>query len=254
MFAEILLGLSIGLLAVVFVMVKAGLAGLLLNSDAFILVIGGTLGATIITFPLGVLLNAIKAVKACFLSKWKYKPEMIVRDIVRLAERTRMEGIVGIQSELGRLDKFLRDGIEMIIDGIDARVIRENLEKEIVFTRKRHEQITQVFRAMGTYAPIFGLLGTLLGVVQVLRNITDVNSLGVSMALAVTTTLYGIFFTNFIFLPLAGKLEVRSEEELLIKEVMIEGIIAIQEGEIPLVLAKRLEAFFSQTHRKKRVK
>jgi len=248
---EIFLGLIVGLTAVLYVMFKAQLAGLLLNLDAFILVLGGTLGATIITFPLGTLFNAVKALTIIFFSRKKYSPERTIRDIVSIAERAHMDGITSLQDELPRMDKFLRDGLQMIIDGIPPQVIRENLQKEIVFTRKRHEQVSNVFRSMGTYAPIFGLLGTLIGVVQVLKNITDVKSLGVSMALAVSTTLYGIFFTNFIFLPLAGKLDAISEEELLIKEVMIEGILAIQENEIPLIVQKRLEAFFSQKYRKK---
>jgi chemotaxis protein MotA len=248
---EIILGLGVGLLSVYYVMAKAGLLGLLFNLEAFILVFGGTVGSTIITYPLRILINALRAVLVTLFGVKRYRPQNVIRTIVNLAERVRTEGIFGIQNQLNTMDKFLRDGLQMIIDGIDPEVIRENLEKEIVFTRKRHEQIISVFRNMGTYAPIFGLLGTLLGVVQVLKNITDVKSLGTSMALAVTTTLYGIFFANFIFLPLAGKLESSSEEELLIKEVMIEGILSIQKGDIPLIVSKKLEAFFSQKHRKK---
>lgn len=249
---EIILGLMIGAMSVYYVMSKAGLIGLLVNMEAFILVFGGTIGSTVITYPFRILLNSVRAIFVALFGGRRYKPENVIRTIVGLAERVRNEGMVGVQGQLNLYDKFLRDGLQMIIDGIDAQIIRENLEKEIVFTRKRHEQIANVFRNMGTYAPIFGLLGTLLGVVQVLKNITDVKSLGASMALAVTTTLYGIFFANFIFLPLAGKLESRSEEELLIKEVMIEGILAIQKGEIPLLVSKKLEVFFSQKYRKKK--
>jgi len=248
---EIIFGLGIGVLSVYYVMSKAGLLGLLINVEAFILVFGGTIGSTVITYPFRILINSLRAVLVTLFGIRRYRPQNVISTIVNLAERTRTEGVVGIQNQLNTVDKFLRDGLQMIIDGMDAEVIRENLEKEIVFTRKRHEQIIDVFRSMGTYAPIFGLLGTLLGVVQVLKNITDVKSLGTSMALAVTTTLYGIFFANFIFLPLAGKLESRSEEELLIKEVMIEGILSIQKGDIPLIVSKKLEAFFSQKHRKK---
>ncbi len=249
---EIIVGLTIGIMAVFYVMAKVGLLGLLFNLEAFILVLGGTIGSTVITHPFRILSNAIKAIIVTLFGIKRYRPENVIRTIVNLSERVQIEGVIGIQNQLNTVDKFLRDGLQMIIDGIDPEIIRENLGKEIVFTRKRHEQIINVFRNMGTYSPIFGLLGTLLGVVQVLKNITDVKNLGASMALAVTTTLYGIFFANFIFLPLAGKLESHSEEELLIKEVMIEGILSIQKQDIPLIVSKKLEAFFSQKYRKKK--
>jgi hypothetical protein len=184
--------------------------------------------------------------------KFKIKTYARILDLNELRHTLATKGpcVIGVYVFNSMMET--KDGkIKINIEYIDEIGEKRFLEKEIIFTRKRHQQVIEVFRSMGTYAPIFGLLGTLLGVVQVLKNITDVKSLGTSMALAVTTTLYGIFFANFIFLPLAGKLESRSEEELLIKEVMIEGILSIQKGDIPLIVSKKLEAFFSQKHRKK---
>ena len=123
--------------------------------------------------------------------------------------------------------------------------MRENLNKEIHFTRERHEEVGGIFRIMGTYSPVFGLLGTLIGVVQVLKNLSDPKSLGASMAIAVTTTFYGIFGANFIFLPICTKLQVLSERELLLKEVAIEGILALQNGDIPLVVSQKLKAYLA---------
>ena len=251
---EIIVGFLVGFGAIFWVMYRSDVVGLLFDINAFAIVFGGTIGATIITYPFNVLGNCVKSLVTIFFGKWKYKPADIIKTIVGLAEKAKREGIFSINDELSHLDKFLQDGLKMILDGLDATLIRENLQKEILFTRKRHEQIHDVFRQMGTYTPIFGLLGTLLGVVQVLRNITDVAGLGSSMAMAVSTTFYGIFGANFIFLPMSGKLESRSQEELLIKEVMIEGIISIQQGDIPLITHRKLEAFISSKQREKDAK
>lgn len=249
---EIILGLIIGLGAVIYVMFKGDVLGLLFDPNAFIIVFGGSFGAIIITYPFAILINAGKAVINVVFGKWKYEPQEIITTIVGLAEKGKRDGIYSLSDEIDNLDKFLADGLKLVLDGLNAELIRENLQKEIVFTRKRHEQIINVFRTMGAYTPIFGLLGTLLGVVQVLRNITDVKGLGSSMAMAVSTTFYGIFGANFIFLPLAGKLEARSEEELLLKEVIIEGIISIQQGDIPSITGRKLDAFISNKQRQKK--
>jgi chemotaxis protein MotA len=247
---EIILGLIVGLGSVVYVMLKGNVMGLLFDVSAFVIVFGGTTGAIIITYPFAILINSIKAVSNVLFGKWKYHTQDVIKVLVALSEKVKRDGIYAVNEDMPRLDKFMQDGFKMILDGLDADLIRENLQKEIIFTRKRHEQIINVFRTMGTYAPIFGLLGTLLGVVQVLKNITDVKGLGSSMAMAVSTTFYGIFGANFIFLPLAGKLEARSEEELLIKEVIIEGIISIQQGDIPIITTRKLEAFIASKQRK----
>ena len=140
---------------------------------------------------------------------------------------------------------FFRDSLLMVIEGIELETIHEKLEKEIAIVRRRHHQVSSLFRSMGGYSPIFGLLGTLIGVVQVLRNLTDAQSMGASMAIAVTATFYGIFGANFLFLPIAGKLTIYSEDEILIKELFARGVMAIQKGEVPLVVERQLEAFLA---------
>ncbi len=247
-----ILGLLMGAGAVYFVMLQGKIVNLLFNVNAFILVFGGTVAATFITYPFRILKHAPYAIKLVSYPKRFASPKQIVNMIVGLAKKARREGILSLETDIPRLkDRFFADGIRMVIDNLDPEIIRENLEKEIVFVRKRHQQIAGIFRTMGTYAPIFGLLGTLIGVVQVLRNLSNPQTMGASMAIAVTTTFYGIFGTNFIFLPIAGKLNVYTEEELLIKEVIIEGILSIQKGEIPLIVSKKLEAYLSSKLRRK---
>lgn len=165
---------------------------------------------------------------------------------MRLAELSKRGGIDALEHELGNTrDRFLADGLRMVVNSLPPELIRENLEKEIAFTRLRHQQLSNVFKMLGTYAPVFGLLGTLIGVVQILQNLTDPQSLGQAMAIAVTTTFYGIFGTNFFFLPVAGKLNAHSDAEMLTKEVVIEGVLAVQAQEVPALVSLKLQAFLS---------
>lgn len=248
-------GLIIGLSSVFYVMHVGGITALLLNPQAAILVFGGTIAATMISYPYKVLKIAPKALMMIFFPSRRNTPYETVNTLVQLSEVAKRNGVDSLSGEIGKIqDRFMIDGIQMVVDNLDPEVIRENLQKEIIFTRKRHQQVGGIFRDMGTYAPIFGLLGTLIGVVQVLRNLSDPEQMGTSMAIAVTTTFYGIFGTNFIFLPVAAKLTVHSEDELLLKEVVIEGILAIQDGEIPILVKKKLESFLAYKLRSKKVK
>ena len=248
-----LIGLVLGIGAVYYVMAQGQIVSLLFNINAAILVFGGTFASTLITYPFKLIKQIPKALKIVLFPVKRYPPNRIIRTLVGFAETAKRSGIGGLQNEMPNIrDNFLADGIQMLLDNLDPEIIRENLEKEIIFTRKRHQRVSGIFRTMGTYSPIFGLLGTLIGVVQVLRNLSDPQTMGASMAIAVTTTFYGIFGTNFIFLPIAGKLSVNSEDEILLKEVIIEGILSIQKGEIPIIVSKKLQAFLAYKLRERR--
>ena len=133
-----------------------------------------------------------------------------------------------------------------VANGIEKEIILDGMKQEIFAIAQRHERVSGIFQAMATFSPIFGLLGTLIGVVQVLRNLTDPQSMGASMAIAVTTTFYGIFGANFLFLPASLKLDEYSSEEILAKELITEGIESVLNNEVPSVTAHRLEAFLSK--------
>ncbi|MFA5859242.1 MAG: MotA/TolQ/ExbB proton channel family protein [Elusimicrobiota bacterium] len=247
-----IVGLTLGFGTVYIVMVWGNVAHLLWHKDAFLLVFGGTIASMLIGTPWHVFKNMPRAFVKVLFPSGEFKPKQLIALIVNLSERAKRDGVDSLQEVLPTIkDKFLVDGITQVIDGLDPNLIRENLEKEIIFIRKRHYQVSSVFRSMGTYAPIFGLLATLLGVVQVLRNISDPKSLGASMAIAVTGTFYGIASANFIFLPISGKLDAHTEAELLIKEVMIEGILSIQAGDIPLIVSRKLQGFMAYRLREK---
>ncbi len=250
-----IVGLILGAAAVYFVMLHGGVVHLLFNLDALILVLGGTVACTLIAYPWSIIKHAPKALKLILFPPKNLQPEEVIKIVVGLAERARRNGIESLQNDIHTLnDKFLVNSVQMLIDGTEPDTVRDNLEKEIVCVRRRHQKVGSIFRTMGTFAPIFGLLGTLIGVVQVLKNITDPQSMGASMAIAITTTFYGIFGTNFIFLPAAVKLNEYSEEEILTKELVIEGVISIQAGDLPLMVSKKLESFLSARLREQALK
>ncbi|MBN1823690.1 MAG: MotA/TolQ/ExbB proton channel family protein [Endomicrobiales bacterium] len=241
-----LLGLGLGIGAVYIVMYWGGISHLLWHRDAAVLVFGGTFASMLISSPLDTILRLPKALLTVFFQKRTYGPQQIIDLIVGFSEKSIKSGIDSLQEDVAQIrDRFLADGIGMVIDGLSPDLVRENLLKEITFIRKRHYQVSNIIRSMGTYSPIFGLLATLLGVVQVLRSISDPKSLGTSMAIAVTGTFYGIAAANFLFLPIANKLDAHTDTELLAKEVMIEGILSIQAGDMPMIVGKKLRAFLA---------
>lgn len=247
------IGFILGAGAVYIVMYEGGIVELLYSPLSGLLVFGGTFASTLISVPWSQLRQALRASTFIFFpKKYRQQPEVVINTMLMLCEKSKRSGIDSLQDDIQKMDdRFLTDGLQMLIDGLPSDLIRDNLETEIVFIRRRHNANSSVFKTMGTYAPVFGLLGTLIGVVQVLKNLADPKTMGASMAIAVTTTFYGIFSTNFIFLPIASKLNALSENEILLKEVMIEGILAIQAGDIPLILRKKLESYLAYRVRKR---
>ncbi len=223
-----------------------------LNPRAAVLVFGGTLGSTLITFP-WLLLKRIPRAMALFLFPGRRESaDSVMARLLAVSSRARQTSMESLEMDVRQTrDQFLANGLKMISDGLPAAAIRSNLEKEIYFIRLRHAEVSNVFRSMATYSPIFGLLGTLVGVVEVMMNLTDPRTMGMHMALAMTATFYGIFGANFLFLPMAGKLQAYSEQELFLKEVMIEGILSIQRQEVPAILSRRLEAYLNRKNRTK---
>lgn len=250
-----ILGFTFGF-GIIFITLQAShVLNIIINPVSALLVFGGTFSCILVSYPFSMLKNAPRAVMFIFFPTKRETAKKVINTIVHLAEVARKRGIDGLSDEMGALkERFLNDGVQMLLDGLSPEMVRENLEKEIVFTRQRHQQMSGIFRSMGTYSPIFGLLGTLLGVVEVLRNIANPADLGSSMAVAVTATFYGIFGANFLFLPVAAKLNTYSEEEMLLKEVMIEGLLSIQAGDVPIIVSRKLQAFLAYKLREKKGK
>lgn len=242
-----LAGLALGAGAVWYVLSTGGILGILFNANAAVLVFGGVIGATLITYPWRLIKKLPKCVSLIFFTPRFLSNEDIIEVFESIAKKARKDGISqGLLDEIPP-DNFFQRAIGLLIDGFEVDFIKETLYNEISYFKKRHNQISDIFKSMGAYAPIFGLLGTLIGVVQVLRNLSDPASMGVSMAIAITTTFYGIFSTNFLFLPTAGKLSVLTDTEALTKQLIVEGTISLQKGEIPSVVRKRLQSFLADS-------
>ncbi len=247
-----LLGWCIGLGAIGWTLDAGGTMEFFLNKRAMVLVYGGTLGATLITYPWSLLKRVPMSLLLFVFPGRRESADSVMSRMMMLSNRARRTSMESLEQDMrGTRDQFLANGLKMIADGLTPDVVRGSLEKELHFIRLRHSEISNVFRNMATYAPIFGLLGTLVGVVEVMMNLTDPRTMGLHMAIAMTATFYGIFGANFLFLPIAGKLQAYSEQELFLKEVMIEGVLSIQQQEVPAILSRRLEAYLNRKNRGK---
>ena len=249
-----ILGFILGGCAVYIVLARGQIAYLLFNIDALILVLGGTIASTFIAYPWATLKEIPKAFKLAFFPRRRENAIETIEILVGLCEKSKRSGIQSISSDIKNTrSKFLVNSIKMLIDGFELEIVRDYMEKEIIYMQQRHQKVASVFRMMATVAPIFGLLGTLIGVVQVLRNITDPIKMGSSMAIAVVTTFYGIFLANFFCLPVAVKLSEYSEDEIINMQLVSEGISSIQKGDVPLVTEKKLESFLSAKLRERQI-
>jgi chemotaxis protein MotA len=206
---------------------------------------GGALAATLINYPLPQLIRVLKVANKAFFSRSLSSYSVVVR-IVALAEKARREGILALENESTSIkDSFLQKSLQYVIDGTERDVIRDTLTKELIFLQERHSLGQEIFVAMGTYCPAFGMIGTLMGLILMLNNLDDPKKVGPGMALAIITTFYGALASYLICLPIAGKLKVRSQEEVLRKEVILEGVLAIQSGEAPRILKEKLDTFIA---------
>ena len=241
-----IMGLLAGIATVWYVMADGNVLHLLFNKVALVLVFGGTFSSTLIAYPWEIIKLIPGSMKRMFVRK-KYSDadrQAVIDNLATLAEKARRQNIEGLQMDaLASKDKYLAYGLQMVVDGLEHEVLRENLEKRIIMAHKHSQKVTGLFRTMATLSPIFGLLGTLIGVVQVLRNLSDPASMGASMAIAITTTFYGIFAANFLFLPTAIKLGEYTENEIMHMRLVAEGVISIRAGDLPMILRKKLNAF-----------
>jgi chemotaxis protein MotA len=220
-----------------------------IDAPSMAIVIGGMLAATLISFPLKAVLSVIGVMKKAFLHK-ALSPQKLIEDLVSYAETARRDGILSLESVIKDVDDdFVVKGIQMAIDGTDPELIEQILNSELDSVAERHSCGKNILDTMGKYAPAFGMVGTLIGLVIMLQNMSDPSKIGPSMAIALLTTLYGAVTANLVCLPLAEKLEKRSSEELLLKEIVIRGVMSIQSGDNPRVVEQKLKTFLSPAMR-----
>ena len=222
---------------------------LFLNIPSLMIVVGGTLGATMISYPLKDVFGVFNVAKKALFTRHISISELIKR-FIGFAKKSRKEGILALEGEIKDVtDEFLKKGVQLSIDGLEPQEISDVLETEVDFIRSRHQMGAEIFTTMGTFAPALGMIGTLIGLVQMLQTLDDPSSIGPAMAVALLTTFYGSIIANIVCLPIAGKLRTRSKEEVLAKEMSIQGIISISNGDNPRILEQKLLAFIPPNQR-----
>jgi chemotaxis protein MotA len=236
-----LIGLLGGFGVIIGAIAFGGSVGTFLNPASFLIVLGGTFAATLMQFPLGRFLNALKVAMNAFFAKSE-SPESLIQQGLELSQVARKSGLLALEN-VDIQNEFLRQGIQLAIDGHPPEFVRRTLNQDINHTIERHESGQAIFKAIGDVAPAMGMIGTLIGLVQMLSNMDDPKKIGPAMAVALLTTLYGAIIANAFALPIANKLALRSEEERLNKSLILETISGIQEGMNPRVLEQMLTTY-----------
>jgi len=213
-----LAGIVAGMGLVLIAILQGGGIATFINIPSLMITVGGTIGATLINFPMSKVIGVMSVVKKAFFHQ-EPSPEKTIATLVEFARIARREGVLALEEKIaGTDDPFFRKGVQLVVDGTPPETIREILTIELESLQERHKVGQNIFNAMGTYSPAFGMIGTLIGLIQMLRCLEDPSKIGQGMATALITTFYGALLANLVFLPIAGKLKVRSEEEVLSKQ------------------------------------
>ncbi len=244
-----IIGIIAGFLFIIIPILTAPGAGLFFNVPSFIIVMGGTLSATLMTFSMKDFIGSINVARKAFFHSAEPVHDVIGK-MVELSRKARVEGLLALEKDINSIDDvFVKKGLQLMVDGTETEVLREILTQELQSLEERHETGQGFFKTMGTFAPAFGMAGTLIGLIAMLSQLEDPSKIGSGMATALVTTLYGVVFANLIFLPIAGKLKLRSQNEVTTKELTIEGICSIQAGDNPRLLRDKLVTFISPSLR-----
>jgi chemotaxis protein MotA len=242
--------LAFGGVLVGFIM-EGGNPASLVELSPIIIVIVGSLGATVIGFTMNHLTSIPKVLNNAFLRKHTDPLEMFSQ-LVALAKKARQSGILALESETKNIhNEFLRNAIQLVVDGTSPELVREILEIEIDALRARHKEGQEFFAAWGGFAPTLGVLGTVMGLIHMLENLSDPAGMGKSIAAAFIATFYGVGIANLFLLPIAAKLKIISHEEIGTYEMSVEGILSLQAGDNPRVVATKMRSFLPPTLKRK---
>ena len=240
-----LIGIIGAIGAIIVSIMMGGEMGMFVNAPGLMIVVGGTVAVTLMKFPLGLTLGAFGIALKAFIHK-PQQPSKIIEQSIELANVARKEGLLGLEN-VEVENQFLRDGIQLVVDGNDPVLVQRMLSKNISLAIERNEIGLNVFKAIGDVAPAMGMIGTLIGLVQMMSNMSDPKAIGPAMAVALLTTFYGAVIANTMALPIADKLAHRSNEERLNKSMILESINAIQEGLNPRMIEGLLNAYLPES-------
>jgi chemotaxis protein MotA len=223
----------------------------IMQFTAAIIVFGGTFGAVFLSFPFHNVIGSFKDVKI-ILKEPPQDPFQIINQLTQYANKARKEGILSLEKELKTIeDPFLKKSLAMAVDGVEPHLIREAMETELEYLDEHGKVNSKVWKAAGGYSPTIGILGAVLGLIHVMENLNDPSKLGSGIAVAFVATVYGVGSANLFFLPFSTKLEVRHRHQMIIKEMILEGIISVSTGENPRLIEEKLKSFLSEIQKNK---
>lgn len=243
-------GVLLGFILIISAIVAGGSGGAFIHIPSMMITVGGTLAALLITFPVHKVREVFSVARKILnagdldLVPWYHV-------VVDFATTARRDGLLALEDRISEVnDEFLRRGLQMMVDGSSAEDVSSMLETEIANLEERHGVGHSIFGKLGAYAPAFGMIGTLIGLVQMLQNLDDPSQIGGGMAVALLTTFYGALLANLLFIPMQGKLEQRTDEEVSLKRMLMSGILAIQAGDSPRMVGEKLLTYLSPQGRK----
>ena len=234
---------------IIWAMAAGGQMIIFVNVPSLLMVVGGSIMVVIFCFPIAYLKRFVRISKKGFFNSPQSVPKLI-SELVSFAEVARRDGILSLENATRDIeDPFIVSGIQMAVDGTDPELIEQIMTTELENLIERHETGKGIFDALGKYAPAFGMIGTLVGLIIMLANMADPSSIGSGMAVALLTTMYGSIIANAFALPLGDRLARRSSEEILLKTIIIKGVMAIQSGDNPRIVEQKLRTFLPPSER-----
>jgi len=217
----------------------------LVQPTAAFIIIGGTFGACFVQFPLSVAIASLKAILGA-LKEPKADNKNVIREIIRIAYKARKEGVISLEADAQKMsDPFMKKSLMMAMDGVDPKVLRDTMNLEISNLEEEYDLPIKFWTAAGGYSPTIGIIGAVLGLIHVMGNLTDPSKLGSGIAVAFVATIYGLVLANIICLPVAGKLKMQTKGLMVAKEIMLEGVISILEGENPRLIEDKLKSYLT---------
>ena len=248
-----LVGLILGVVMVVFGIISSGgtaALGNFIDPPSIIITIGGSLASTLFSHKLPDFINGLKGITLAIKEPTVGNPVDVISNIINLSNISRKEGLLALEEATHDMDdEFLKKGINLVVDGTDPDLVRGILETDLINLETRHKKVIGFWEKWAEMGPAWGMIGTLVGLVNMLKKLDDVSTIGPNMAVALLTTLYGSLIANWLASPTAAKLKVYSEMEIMMKEITVEGLLSIQAGENPRVIEEKLKSFLAPSQR-----
>lgn len=238
-------GIVAGIGLIILGIVQKGDISSFIEVSSILIVFGGTVASTVISYPLKQIKTLGKVIGLAF-KKSDIDLNKDLDLIIDLAQKARREGLLALEDAVDKIDnRFLQKGGRLLVDGCDPELIKSIMEAELDFLQERHAQGRSMLETMSAFAPAYGMIGTLIGLINMLKNLSDADTLGPNMSVALITTFYGVLLANLVFSPLAKKLKARSSKEYYQKQMFLEGLLSIQDGENPRIIREKLTAFLA---------